>query len=102
AVGRVAALAPTYVRTIGGSGHADTYPGGVDVDPAGVLYIADTGNDRVQAYGPDGTLRWSQGVRSVQKALGNFDNPRDVAYLAGQIYVADLGYIHMQVLDAAT
>src|SRR5689334_24795525 len=102
AVGRVAVVAPTYLRTIGGPGHADTYPGGVDVDPTGVLYIADTGNDRVEAYRPDGTVRWSQGVRTVQKAPGNFDNPRDVAYLAGKLYVADLGNKRVQVLDAAT
>jgi DNA-binding beta-propeller fold protein YncE len=74
----------------------------VDVDPSGVLYVADTGNDRVEAYAPDGTLRWSQGVRSAQKALGNFDNPRDVAYLNGRLYVADLGNKRVQVLDAAT
>ena len=30
------------------------------------------------------------------------DNPRDIAYLNGKLYVADLGNKRVQVLDAAT
>src|SRR5205085_9834665 len=45
--------------------------------------------------------KWTRGTRGA-KALGNFDNPRDIAYLDGKLYVADLGNKRVQVLDAAT
>ncbi len=94
---------PTYVRTIGGPGHAQIYPSGLDVDPAGQLYVADTGNDQIVSFNPDGTERWRVGPRSsTLKALGRFSNPRDVAYLDGKVYVADLANNRVQVLDAAT
>ncbi len=98
-----ASSAPTYVTTIDGglAGHASMYPSGVDVDAAGEVYVADTGNDRVCRFGPDGTERWCQGSRGP-KALGRFENPRDVAVLGGKVYVADTGYNRVQVLDAAT
>jgi tripartite motif-containing protein 71 len=92
---------PTYVATVGGPGHAAIYASGVDVDAAGHVYVADTGNDQVKEYGPGGALLWNVGVRGL-KGPGNFDNPRDVAYAAGRLYVADLGYKRVQVLDAAT
>ncbi|MDQ1731719.1 MAG: tripartite motif-containing protein 71 [Pseudonocardiales bacterium] len=95
------AAAPAYSRTIGGPGHAEMYPSGVDVDPAGTLYVADTGNDQVAAYRADGTQLWRVGARGT-KALGRFNNPRDVAYLNGRVYVDDTGWNRVQVLDAAT
>src|SRR5262249_60852677 len=47
---------PTYVATIGGGlgGHAQIYPGGVDVDPSGNNYIPETGNDDGMAYSAPG------------------------------------------------
>src|SRR5262249_38649214 len=62
----------------------------------------DTGNDRVVAYWPNGALKWTRGVRSMKKTLGNFDNPRDITYLNDKLYVADLGNKRVQVLDATT
>jgi DNA-binding beta-propeller fold protein YncE len=98
-----AIVKPTYVTSIGGglTGHAEIYPGGVDVDANGVVYVADTGNDDVKAYYPNGAIKWAAGTRGA-KALGNFDNPRDIAYLDGKLYVADLGNKRVQVMDAAT
>jgi tripartite motif-containing protein 71 len=90
--------APTYSQTIGGPAHAEMYPSGVDVH-RGVVYIADTGNDQVAAYNGDGTLRWRVGDRGP-KQPGRFDNPRDIAYLKGKLYVADTGYNRVQVLNA--
>jgi tripartite motif-containing protein 71 len=97
-----AATTPTYVDTIGGgnAGHADMYPSGVDVDGAGNIYVADTGDDQVQSYGPAGGLRWVRGSRGP-KAPGRFENPRDVAFLNGKVYVADTGYNRVQVLNAS-
>jgi len=96
-----AAEVPAYVGTIGGgtTGHAPMYPSGVDVDAAGNVYIADTGDDQVQSYNASGGIRWVVGTRGP-KALGRFENPRDVAFLGGKVYVADTGYNRVQVLDA--
>lgn len=98
-----AIVKPTYVTSIGGglSGHAEIYPGGVDVDANGNVYVADTGNDDVKVYTPTGAL-WKTFGQRGSKAAGNFDNPRDIAYLNGKLYVADLGNKRVQVLDAVT
>jgi DNA-binding beta-propeller fold protein YncE len=98
-----ATSAPVYVDTIGGglAGHASMYPSGVDVDAAGNVYVADTGDDEVRKYGSGGALLWDQGSRGP-KAPGRFENPRDVAFLNGKVYVCDTGYSRVQVLDAAT
>jgi DNA-binding beta-propeller fold protein YncE len=90
-----------YLQTIGGPGHAEMYPSGLDVDPAGKVYVADTGNDQVKAYSSSGALLWTTGARGP-KALGVFVNPRDLAYLDGKLYVGDTGNGRIQVLDAAT
>ncbi len=93
---------PTYLRTLGnGQGQADMYPSGIDVDASGNLYIADTGNDQVAAYAPDGTQLWRSDVRGP-KANGVFSNPRDLAYLNGKVYVADTEFNRVQVLDATS
>jgi hypothetical protein len=94
---------PTFVTQIGGgtAGHAGMYPSGVDVDPAGNIYAADTGNSQIEKYGPGGALLWRQGDRGP-KAPGRFVNPRDVAFLNGKVYVCDTGYNRVQVLDASS
>ena len=90
--------APIWAQTIGGPAHAEMYPSGVDAHN-GIVYIADTGNDQIAAYNKDGTQRWRVGVRGA-KQPGRFDNPRDLAYLDGKLYVADTGYNRVQVLSA--
>jgi tripartite motif-containing protein 71 len=97
-----AAQEPTLVDTIGGgtAGHAPMYPSGVDVDQSGNVYVADTGDDEIQSYGPGGGFRWERGSRGP-KAPGRFENPRDVAFLNGKVYVADTGYNRVQVLNAS-
>jgi tripartite motif-containing protein 71 len=92
--------APTYLQTIGGRAHATMYPSGVDAHK-GTIYIADTGNDQVAAYRADGTRRWRVGTRGP-KQPGSFNNPRDIAYRNGRLYVADTGYNRVQVLNAKT
>jgi hypothetical protein len=95
------AVPPAYVQTIGGSAQPEMGTSGIDVDPSGNLYIADTANDQVAAYNASGTQLWRVGVRGT-KANGNFLNPRDVAYAGGLLYVADTGNNRLQVLNAAT
>ena len=89
-----------YAHTIGGPGHASMYASGLDVDSSGNLYIADTGNDQVAAYSTTGKQLWRVGVRGT-KQLGRFNNPRDVAYLNGKLYVDDTGWNRVQVLNAS-
>ncbi len=91
----------TYRTTIGGPAHAATYPSGLDVDSAGNVYVADTGNDQVAAYGSNGVQRWRVGVRALS-GLTAFRDPRDVAFLGGNIYVADTGNGRVVVLDSST
>ena len=93
-------IAPTYLRTIGHASHATMYPSGLDVDAAGNAYIADTGNDQVVALRPDGSQIWRVGTRG-NKAPGRFSNPRDIAYVAGKLYVADTGFNRVDVLNAS-
>jgi tripartite motif-containing protein 71 len=95
-------VAPVHVATLGGgsAGHADMYPSGLDVDGSGNVYVADTGDDQIQRFNASGDLVWVAGTRGA-KAPGRFENPRDVAALAGRVYVADTGYNRVQVLNAA-
>ena len=93
-------IAPTYLQTIGHPSHAKMYPSGMDVDPSGNLYIADTGNDQVAAYRPNGSQIWRVGTRGT-KAAGRFSNPRDIAYINGKLYVADTGFNRVDVLNAS-
>ena len=80
---------PGYVleRTIGGSGDALGQlrtPMGVAVDADGRVWIADTGNARVQIVGADGThpvLAGSGWKRPIDIAIG----------AEGRVWVADLG-----------
>ena len=63
-------------------------PRGIAVDQHGNLYVADTGNHRVQVFGPDGTLIRAFG--SFGSGDGQFNEPRGVAVDAqGNVYVAD-------------
>ena len=94
---------PAYLATIGlgsGSGHAEIYPGGVTVDASGNVYVADTGNDQVKAYWPNGAVRWTVGTRGP-KSLNTFDNPRDIAFLNGKLDLAQAESV-ADVIEAST
>ena len=90
---------PTFVRWIGGPNHAEMYPSGVEVDPrGGALVIADTGNNAVAKYRPDGTRVWKVGRHGTGKR--RFEQPRDVGVAGdGRIYVADTQNRRIVVLD---
>ena len=89
----VAVSAPSAVAAtpdpsvLGGPGHAEMYPSGLEVAPNGDVVVADTGNDSVSRYAPDGTKLWTQPVAADGRPL---ENARDIAIGAdGFIYVAD-------------
>lgn len=78
-------------QTIGQAGSDDGQllePRGVALDPQGNTYVADTGNNRVLVFDPNGTLLRTIG--SFGAADGQFNEPRGVAVDAqGNLYVAD-------------
>jgi len=90
-------ITPAYAGTYffitkwGSQGSADGQfksPKGVAVDASGNIYVADTGNDRVQKFTDSGgfILKWG----SEGSGDGQFDGPHDVAVDgAGNIYVTD-------------
>ncbi len=87
---------PTFVRTIGGPGHATIYPSGAEIDwsttdgTLGAYVVADTGNDRVKKYDARGALLWNVGGYGSKTSPVQFNDPRDVGVdQAGNVYVAD-------------
>jgi DNA-binding beta-propeller fold protein YncE len=75
----------TLVRTIG-SGDGLSFPNGVAVDDAGIVYVTDGDNGRLLAYGTDGSIvaRVGRGVGD-----GNLGLPRGVVVAKDRVYVAD-------------
>src|SRR5579859_3152623 len=60
-------------------------PGGVAADPAGGIWVADTGHDRVVEFTPSGRLAAAFGQ--------NLDQPAGIATdAAGHVWVADTGH----------
>lgn len=91
AVGDPDAVATSEVaalpRAFGGPGAGPgrfRAPSGIAVDVRGRVWVADTGNDRVQAFTRDGAL--------VRVLAGRLKAPEGVAVdAAGHVYVADTG-----------
>lgn len=77
------------LRTIGGPGNQEMTPSGVAVDAlTGNIYVADTGNNRVGVYRPDGTRLRTMG--SFGHGAGQLWFPRDLDVdEAGNVYVTD-------------
>jgi len=85
---------PVYVESFGSEGTGDAQfnaPQGVAVDVQGNVYVADTGNDRIQKFSASrGTLshEWSFAPKQLPEA--RFASPSGVAVDGiGNVYVAD-------------
>jgi sugar lactone lactonase YvrE len=75
-------------------------PQGVAVDGAGNVYAADTLNNRIQKFSPDGQPLAQWGSKGDQP--GQFSEPTDLTIDSkGNIYVADSGNNRIQELSAA-
>ena len=75
-------------------------PRAVAVDSAGNIYVADTGNHRIQKFNSAGTFQdkvGSYGSNSTQ-----FISPRGIAVAGTVVYVADTGNNRIQKFDATT
>jgi DNA-binding beta-propeller fold protein YncE len=90
---------PAWVRDIGGPGHAQMYPSGIEIDARdGAVVIADTGNDQVERYTAAGTLLWAVGGYGT--GMGRFNDPRDVGVDSqGNVFVADTGNVRIVKLS---
>jgi trimeric autotransporter adhesin len=76
-------------------------PQGLALDPAGNLYISDSGNNRVRIVTPDGTINTFAGTGSVNTfgyqgdggpaAQAQLHLPAGLAFAAGSLYIADAG-----------
>ena len=74
-------------------------PRGLALDGTGSLLVADTGNDRVQRFSPDGNL--IAVIGEPGSGPGQFEEPVGVAVdPAGRIYVADSGNRRIQQFEA--
>ena len=86
-------LGVNYVNTLGSSGQGAGQflkPAGLDLDHRGLLYVADSGNNRVQVIDSEGNFVSEYGLRGWR--TGEFDNPTDVAINFQRtelLYVAD-------------
>ena len=77
-----------------GAGVELNFPGGLSVDAAGNLYIADTGNNRIREMTPDGNVRTVVGPDQLS-------SPHGVATdAAGNLWIADTGHHRVVVLPA--
>lgn len=72
-------------------------PRGIVVGDDGNVYVADTGNKRIQVFAPDGRFlyQWGGGGRLA----GYLDEPVGIAISAGEVYVADTWNRRVQVFD---
>ncbi len=92
------------VQQIGVTGQPGTgqgqlnFPRAVTVDKAGNVYVADSGNNRIVVFGPDGTFlrQWGStckldtGEGCVDGGKGQFNEPWGIAVGAdGSVYVSD-------------
>ena len=69
-------------------------PVGVAVDEAGIVYVADTYNDRIRRIAPEGTVTTLAGsgvpgIADGMGALAQFDTPCGIAIGKDGIYIAD-------------
>uniref|UniRef100_A0A6C0KDC3 Ubiquitin-like domain-containing protein n=1 Tax=viral metagenome TaxID=1070528 RepID=A0A6C0KDC3_9ZZZZ len=76
----------TFIRKFGGSGRGDgqfSSPDGICVSND-EIYVADTGNNRVQVFDLEGNF-----VRKF--GMGNLDGPSGICEASGEIYVSSTG-----------
>jgi DNA-binding beta-propeller fold protein YncE len=93
--------AQTFAFKFGSIGSGDGQffqPSGVAVDGGGNIYVADTGNNRIQKLNQNGSVILQFGTRGTGDS--QFDSPSGVAVdRAGNIYVADSGNNRIQKLN---
>ncbi len=91
---------PTYVRTIGGPGHAGVYAWGMATATDGTILVSDYNNYVIRRYSTAGVLLQTFSGRG--DAVGETDQPYGLAVdpNSGRIYMADLTPREIEVYDA--
>jgi tripartite motif-containing protein 71 len=69
----------------------------MELDPKGHVWVADTGNNRIQEFDREGKLVSLVGKRGT--GLGEFVDPTGIVCREDKIYVADNGNRRIQVLS---
>ncbi len=91
----------TYVRKFGtlGSGNGQlSKPQGDATDSKGDVWVADTGNNRIEEFSPEGAYMAAYGT--LGSGNGQFSKPQGIAVDSeGNIWVADTGNNRVQVLS---
>ncbi len=78
------------------------YPSGVTVDSQGTIYVADTGNHRIQIFNNAGVYQKTIGAGEAGSDDQHFDEPYGVAVDSfGNVYVADTSNHRIQVFNDA-
>lgn len=78
-------------------------PWGIALGPDGSVYVADTWNNRVQKFTPQGEFitTWGYGISQTEDPFG-FYGPRDIAVNSlGEVYVTDTGNKRVVVFDSS-
>ncbi len=71
------------------------FSSGIDIDSSGYIYVADTGNHRIQKFSPDGTFITKWGTQGSSNGQLSFPSGIDIDS-SGYIYVADTGNHRIQ------
>jgi RHS repeat-associated protein len=94
---------------VDGTGSAARFnnPQGIAVDSSGVVYVADTANNRIRRIGTDGSVTTlaGDGTAGFQDGAGSqarFNAPQGIAVdNQGSIYVADTGNASVRAINSA-
>ncbi len=91
---------PRFLGNISGPepGAAMNGPLSVAVDGRGKVYVADSGNHRVQVYDPNGRLLLQFG--ELGSGEGQLNYPNAIAVNRGLVYVAEVNNLRIQVFDS--
>ena len=75
-------------------------PKGVAIDNNGKIYVADTGNNRIQIFSSSGAYEYSIGTGSSGSNIGQFYSPSGVTVDSnGKIYVAESSNHRIQIFS---
>jgi sugar lactone lactonase YvrE len=86
---------PIFVSMFGSSNFSK--PSGIAIDSNGYIYVADSGNSKIDKFDSDGRLLLSWGSYGSEK--GQFIHPSGIAVGKKYIYVADTGNARIQMFD---